>query len=164
MHKRILAPLFLTGCIFLAACAGPTPPPTATDSPSATPLPTETQPAVPTDTPVPQMTDTPDIFAELNPASAPLKEWNGIPIMPGALAGDGSQTTYYFTTKSTVDEIHAFYDQSLAKVGLVPLAVGNGKENTLVLFYQSSDQSSDAGLSITLFIKADTVLVMMVKN
>jgi len=100
---------------------------------------------------------------ELNPASAPLTQWNGIPIMPGALAGDGGETSYYFTTKSTVGDIHAFYDRELSKIGYASLAVGNGKDNTLVLFYQGSAQASAVALNISLFTKGELVLVMLVK-
>jgi hypothetical protein len=168
MPKPFRVTFFLAGCVFLAACAAATPQITATAFPSATPPPTETQTTIPTEPVMPtagvQVTDTPDIFTELDPVSPPLKEWNGVPIPPDALAGGGGQTSYYFTTKATVDAIHAFYDQALPKVGFTPLAVGNGSANTVVLFYQGSGQASDASLSISLFIKGDTVLVMIVKN
>jgi hypothetical protein len=168
MPKLFRAIFFLAGCILLAACATIAPQPTETTLPSATLLPTETQTSAPTDTVVPatavQASETPDIFAELNPMSTPAKEWNGVPIMPGALAGDGGETSYYFTTKSTADDIHAFYDEALPKVGYAVLAVGKGKENTLVLFYQGTGQASDTSLSISLFTKGDIVLVMIVKG
>jgi hypothetical protein len=168
MPKPFQATFFLAGCVLLAACATSTPQPIETALPSATSLPTETQAIVPTDTVMPasvvSASETPDIFAELNPSSVPLKEWNGVPIMPGALAGGGGETSYFFTTKSTAEAIHAFYDGALLKVGYAPLAVGNGQENTLVLFYQGTGQASDAALSISLFTKGDTVLVMIVKS
>ena len=170
MSKLCKALLSLAGCILLAACAT-APTPTATAAPSATPLPpteTETQIVIPTDTVMPDsgtsVSGTPDIFTELNPVSTPAKAWNGIPIMPDAISGDGGETSYYFTTKDTADAIHAYYDQELPKIGYTTLAVGNGQGNTLVLFYQGTGQNSDASLSISLFSKGDVILVMIVKS
>jgi len=171
---KCFSAISLLSCIFLAACSTFAPQPTATpaptriyptpygdtagtmSSPQGTPAPTETQTPPPTaeaPTPVPTM---PDIFTQLNPVSAPLVKWNGIRIMPDALAGDGGETTYYFTTKSSVEAIHAFYDKEMMNIGYSPLAVG-GENNALVLFYEKGDEM----LSISLFTKGDVVLVML---
>jgi hypothetical protein len=168
MLKPFKVILFMAACLLLAGCAT-APTPTATAVPSATSLPpTVTQTIAPTDTVVPDAgvsaSGTPDIFTELNPVSTPAKEWNGIPIMPDALAGDGGETSYYFTTKSTADAIHTYYDQALPNAGYAPLAVGNGQGNTVVLFYQGTGQNSAASLSISLFTKGDVILVMIVKS
>jgi hypothetical protein len=162
MSKLLKATLLSAAiALLLGACATFTPPPTATPVPSETPvpLPSATLTAAPPPTDA-GATVTPDIFMELNPASAPLAAWNKIPIMPGALAGDGNDTSYYFTTQATTAAIQAFYDKELARMGYSTLAVGNGAGGAIVLFYQAAD---GATLDISLFTQGDTVLVMFVK-
>src|SRR5690349_20468095 len=156
MLKRFAFTALLGLCLGLAACSALAPEPTATPVPSATALPSDTPAPTPT---VLVPTATLDIFAELNPVDPPLAKWNGVRIMPGALLGGGDDRSYYFTTQATLDDIQAFYDQEMARLGYSSLAVGKGQNDTLVLFYES-----DSGtLSISLFSKGDTVLVMMVK-
>lgn len=156
MPRHFVLSVILGGCVLLAACsalapqATATPIPTDTALPSATPEPSATAPAA---------TATLDIFGELNPVDPPLAKWNNVRIMPGALAGGGDDNSYYFTTQASLDEIQAFYDQEMARLGYTSLAVGKGQNDTLVLFYESNGGT----LSISLFTKGDTVLVMMVK-
>ena len=161
MSKFASALLLGTSLFLLAACSTVAPQPTETAVPSLTPLPQPTETV--TSAPIPTQagaTDTPDIFTELNPSSTPAKVWNNIPVMPGAIAGDGNDTSYYFTTKSATDAIEAYYNTELAKIGYSSLAVGQGANGAVVLFYQNS---SGATLDISLFTKADTILVMFVK-
>ena len=162
--------LFLTGLSVLTACATAATQPTATALPAVPatvlPGPSATVEPLATDTAAASSasagaTATLDIFSELNPASAPLKSWNNVPVMPGAIAGDGNAASYFFTTKATQDAIKAFYDTELAKQGYAPLAVGNGENGAVVLFYQSA--STNAMFDISLFTKDGTILVMFVK-
>ena len=161
MSKNVGAIIILISLTLLAACAPATPVATETPPPSLTP--TVAASDTPALTPTPTGADaaaTPDIFTELNPASTPLKKWNNLPIMPGAIAGDGNDTSYYFTTKATQDAIKSYYDQQMKTLGYDPLAVGNGEGGAVVLFYQSA---SGATADISLFTKNDTILVMFVK-
>lgn len=161
MSKYAVAAFFLSALCLLSACSSFAPAPTDTPVPTQTdtPLPTET--VSPTATPtVATASETPDIFTELNPSSVPLPAWNKIPIMPGAIAGDGNDTSYYFTIKASADDIKAYYNIQLAKQGYSPLAVGNGANGAVVLFYQTA---AGGTLDISLFTQNDTILVMFVK-
>lgn len=51
------------------------------------------------------------------PAGTPQAEWNGIPIMPGALAGETVEGTYQFTIAADFDAIKSFYETELSKLG-----------------------------------------------
>jgi hypothetical protein len=54
----------------------------------------------------------------LNPQSPPLTEWNGIPVMPAATAGDEADGgVYAFKIDATVEEIVGFYEKNLADLG-----------------------------------------------
>jgi hypothetical protein len=51
------------------------------------------------------------------PSGTPLGEWEGIPIMPGAISGDPIDGGYQFTVQATLDEVVLFYDTELANLG-----------------------------------------------
>jgi hypothetical protein len=51
-------------------------------------------------------------------ADTPLAEWNGIPIMPGAIAGRiNDDGTYEFTTAADFEEITSYYETELSNLG-----------------------------------------------
>jgi hypothetical protein len=51
------------------------------------------------------------------PSGTPVAEWNGIPIMPGAISGEATTDAYQFTTQAPVDEIISFYQTALSNLG-----------------------------------------------
>ena len=53
------------------------------------------------------------------PSGVPLAEWEGIPIMPGAISGETIEGGggYQFTIQATVDEITRYYETELASLG-----------------------------------------------
>ena len=55
------------------------------------------------------------------PAGQPAAAWNGIPIMPGAIAGEGDEEGYVFTLKATSQQVQEYYQQGLRLLQAVPL-------------------------------------------
>lgn len=51
------------------------------------------------------------------PSGTPLADWNGIPIMPGAIAGESAEGGYQFTIGADLAEITAFYETELTNLG-----------------------------------------------
>lgn len=51
------------------------------------------------------------------PSGTPLADWNGIPIMPGALAGEAPEGGYQFTIAAEFNAIKSFYETELSKLG-----------------------------------------------
>jgi hypothetical protein len=51
------------------------------------------------------------------PSGTPLADWNGIPIMPGAIGGEVLDGGYQFTTPAAFDEITGFYQTELSNLG-----------------------------------------------
>lgn len=51
------------------------------------------------------------------PLGTPLVDWNGIPIMPGAIGGETTSGGYQFTTQADLDEITGFYQTELSNLG-----------------------------------------------
>src|SRR6266508_1980499 len=60
----------------------------------------------------------PDFGKYFDPQGTPAAEWNGIPIMPQATAGqEFDEKTYSFKAKVTVQEVYDFYNQQLVSLG-----------------------------------------------
>lgn len=155
--------LFSILVIALAACGPFAPAPTETPKPTETPLPTSTstpEPAnTPTQTPVPP-TETPSAPALKMPSGKPAAEWEGIPIMPKAIAGEGDSKGYSFTIKASADEIQKFYETKLAKLGWNVFASGQGTTDAVLLIFMKGT----ATLSVSIIPQSDGVMyVLLVK-
>ena len=87
----------------------------------ATAMPLETLQAfatsVPFETLVSVPSSLPDIDIITDPQGAPLTEWRGIPVMPGATAGQETSEVYSYTTNATVQEVYDYYKAEMASQG-----------------------------------------------
>lgn len=159
MNLKNLVTSFLS--VLLVGCSALAPKPTATPTLTFTPPPTETRTPTntsePTNTPKP--TPTKDVIASLLPVGEPAEEWNGIPIMPGAIAGEGDDAGYRFTIKANSDDIQEYYERELSKLGWQFLAAGQGENGTLILIFTGSEGT----LSVSLLPHEDEFIVVLVK-
>jgi len=147
----------LTSCNTFAPKPTETPTATATSvaTLTSTPKPTNT----PTQTPVPP-TETPAAPELHMPSGKPSSNWNGIPIMPNALTGEGSSQGYSFTVNSSSDEIQKFYEKELGKLGWNALASGQGSSNSILMIF-IKDLST---ISVSIIPQPDGVMyVLLVK-
>jgi hypothetical protein len=140
----VLLFLVLTSCSFPSA-------PTA--------IPTSTFIVAPLITATPAPTQTPDVVTGLLPEGQPDSEWNGIPIMPGAIAGEGDEESYVFTIKATPQQVADYYQAELVPLGWQPFGTDNKDASLMLLFM---DKSS-ATLTINIIAKGDDALVLLVK-
>jgi hypothetical protein len=151
--KKLFAASMLILILILAACSN-------FGQPSPTAITTLTLTALailaPTNTSVPP-THTPDAIPSLIPEGQPASEWNGIPIMPGAIAGEGDEESYVFTIKATPQQVQAYYQLELGKLGWQPFATGDG--DSVLMF----TNNASATLTISMIAKGDQVLVLLVK-
>ncbi len=153
--------------IALASCSTFAPKPTETPIPTETSLPTSTSTPEPTKTPTQSPTETPVPATETPsapvlrmPTGNPAKEWEGIPIMPNAIAGEGDSKGYSFTIKASVDEIQKFYETKLAKLGWNAFASGQGTTDAVMLIFMKDT----AVLSISIIPQPDGIMyVLLVK-
>jgi len=154
--------LFLASLLAIAAgCNAFAPAPTPTLDPSPTALPTPTATLAPTNTPttIPNA-DTPTSSALPLPSGTPAADWEGIPVMPNALAGNGDASGYSFTTNASADKVQAFYESKMVKLGWSLLANGQGDSGaTLIIFIKGTDTAT-----ISIIPQADGIIyVMLVK-
>jgi len=135
-----------------------TPVPTSTFTPLPTVTATSTVTPAPTETPLPP-TETPDVIAALAPNGEPLNEWGGIPIMSGAIAGEGDASSYRFTIQASLEEIQKYYEKELPKLGWSFLATGEGDSGAAILIFSGSS----GPLSVSIIPNGDQYIVMLVK-
>jgi len=148
--KKPIAASLLLLMLFLSACSNPI-------HPNSTAMPTLTFTAVATlasaNTSL-QLTGTADTGA-----GQPASEWNGIPIMPEAIAGEGDEESYVFTVRATPQQVQEYYQLELGKLGWQPFATGNG-DSSLTLTFMNKDSAT---LTISIMAKGEDVLVLLVK-
>jgi hypothetical protein len=157
MLRRLL---LILGFLFVSACSAIAPAPTATNTalPTETITPTSTSTSTPTETAVPA-TETPDVLASLVPHGTPDALWNELPIMPGALAGEGEASGYRFTIKAERDDIEAYYVSELEKLGWQKFASGESPGGSYLIFFAGPQGS----LSVSILPHGDDFIVMLVK-
>ena len=152
MKKPIAAIVLI---LHLAACSS-----FVKSTPTA--IPTSTFTAVPTLAPTNtshQLTETPDAVEALLPEGQPASEWNGIPIMPNAIAGEGDAESYIFTVKATPQQVQDFYQTELRKLGWQSFAQGNGNSSLMLIFMDDASTT----LTVSIIMKGDEALVLLVK-
>ena len=165
----------LTACNALSAKPTETPVPTATSLPTltSTPEPTTTPTLKPTETPEPTFTPTtrpsatripPTETASAPglpmPSGTPVAIWEGFPIMPNAIAGDGDSSSYSFTIMASADEVQDFYESQLPGLGWNLFATGQGETDTLLLMFMKGTNI----LTVSIIPQPDGVMyVMLVK-
>lgn len=151
MNRLRIAVLLCVFPITLTACAGIAPQPTQTPLPTAsatslptatvTPTATATQTPEPSSTPTPKPTSTrlpPTETADVAlpaPQGTPATDWNGIPIMPGALAGEGNSSSYSFIIKASNEQVSQYYTAEMAKLGWQLFATGDKGGQTMMIIF-----------------------------
>jgi hypothetical protein len=149
IHPVIAVIIFLA--LNLSACSPATPQPTQTPSPSPTrtntvtvtqtasptPSPTVTATHTPKPTATPRPSATPETVLLSMPEGIPLAEWQGLPVMTGAIAGQDNIGSYLFTIKEKPKKVQAYYEKELKKLGWNLFAVGEGDTSNLLLIFQN---------------------------
>lgn len=132
----------------LISCSTFTPKPTETPVPTATEIPTPTSTPEPTNTPAPTKVPTQTPIPPTNtapgsdlprPSGEPANEWEGIPIMPDALSGEGDSTGYSFIIADEAEDVREYYEMQLSQMGWNLWANGEGETGAVLLFFSKDD-------------------------
>lgn len=83
----------------------------------------------------------PDVGKYFNPNGAPVDQWNGIPVMPQATAGEEfGESTYSFTVPVTATDVQQFYKQQMQTLGWTsPFGFQVSEEGGIMFFQKESD-------------------------
>lgn len=151
--KKLTAATFFLLVLSFTACSsfvGSTPAvaPTAafTPLPGLTPALALTHAALP-----------PDAVSALVPEGQSASKWNGIPIMPGAIAGEGDEESYVFTIEASAKQVQEYYELELDRLGWQPFAQGDGDSEVMFMNNEGST------ITISIISKGDRSLVLLVK-
>lgn len=106
---------------------------------------------------VPNIPGVPNVEAYLNPTGKPVSDWNSIPIIPAASAGqEFNKNTYSFKISDTVENVQTFYTGKLKALGWSSsFSAQGGGQAGILLFTKDSSV-----LSITI-TKTDNGLVVL---
>lgn len=106
-------------------------------------------------------TSIPDVNQYLNPTGAPVSEWNAIPVMPQATAGqEFNKNTYsYKASGITEADVQSFYNDKLKALGWTsPFSAQGGSTGGIMLF---TKDSSVLSITVTTVDQNTVVLLLM---
>jgi hypothetical protein len=156
--KNLIAVTFflltLTGCSpYPEQTEIPTiPPPSSTATPVPTSTFTSTMTAgVPSETS--QAVPTPTLEGE------PVALWNGIPIMQGAITGEGDEEGYVFTIRASSQQVQDYYRLELAAQGWQSLSEEDEGSARVLVFIDTTSTI----LTVRILTKGDEALVLLTK-
>ena len=103
----------------------------------------------------------PDIENLIDPTGTPVDEWNGIPVMPAATAGEEfGESTYGYTVPASATDVKAFYTQEMEGLGWtstfsLPVTEEGGillfqNENDFLTITITPDQNDSSGVDVIL--------------
>lgn len=106
----------------------------------ASQIPVETFQALPSAAPTLEAlaSEMPDFEGFFNPEGTPVSEWNGIPVMTQATAGEefSESKTYSFTGAFSMKEAQDFYNTELAELGWTSSFSMPGNDTVAVQLFQ----------------------------
>jgi len=129
----------------------------------ATAMPVETLQSLATNIPVETIqaaaSEIPDFANMFNPQGTPVSEWNGIPVMPQATAGQEfpETKTYSFKADATSEDVLDYYKDQLAGLGWSETFSMPGDNDGAISVY-SKDSSV---LTITVVSSEGTLVVIL---
>jgi hypothetical protein len=106
------------------------------------------------------MPNMPDVSGYLDPTGAPVGEWNGIPVMPQATAGQQfNENTYSFRAGGVSQaDVQTFYSDKLKALGWTSqFSAAGGSEGGFMLFTKDSSV-----ITITAVAKDQDTVVLLI--
>jgi len=122
-------------------------------------IPAETLQALPSAAPTFEALAT-DFGNMLNPQGTPLQEWNGVPIMPQATAGqefnENNTNIYSFKATATAQEVQDFYKEKMTSLGWTAFDMPGGGQAGFIAF-----QKDNSFLTIVATASDGSVVVIL---
>ena len=83
----------------------------------------------------------PDVGQYFDPSGTPVGQWNGIPVMPQATAGEEfSESIYSYTVPASAIDVQQFYNQSMEELGWTsPFGFQVSQDGGIVFFQKESE-------------------------
>ena len=83
----------------------------------------------------------PDVVQYFDPSGTPVEQWNNIPVMPQATAGEEfSASIYSYTVPATAADVQQFYTQQMETLGWTsPFGFQVSEEGGIMFFQKESE-------------------------
>ena len=81
--------------------------------------------------------------------------------MPGAIAGNSDDEKYVFTIDATLEEVQAYYESELAKLGWDLMTSGSGDSGAAMLIFNNGKPPL---MPISIIPDGDLMLVLIVNS
>lgn len=83
----------------------------------------------------------PDIGQYFDPGGTPVNQWNGIPVMPQATAGEEfSESIYSYTVPASAIDVQLFYNQNMEELGWTSLFGFQVSQDGGIIFFQKESE------------------------
>jgi hypothetical protein len=111
----------------------------------ATDIPVETIESIATTVPVQTIEALPSVLPDVggyfDPTGTPVEQWNGIPVMPQATAGEEfGDNVYSYTILATAIDVQNFYNQRMENLGWTsPFGFQASEEGGIMFFQNGND-------------------------
>jgi hypothetical protein len=114
--------------------------------------------SIPIETPQAIASALPDFGNMFNPQGEPVSEWNGVPIMPQATAGQEHDAyNYSFKFTGTAKEAQDFYEGEMSSLGWTSLFSMPSSDSGALLSFQKDNTS----LTITIVTTDNSTVVVL---
>jgi hypothetical protein len=137
--------LFILACSLISGPVSDIENAASTAQAFASEMPLETLESLTTAIPVQTLEALPSAFPDIgnyfNPTGTPVDQWNGVPVMPEATAGEEfSETTYGYTVPASATDVEAFYAQEMEGLGWTSsFSLPVTDEGGILLFQNEND-------------------------
>jgi len=148
LFKLLLAvvlALFILACNLVSGPVSDVKNAASTAEAFASEMPIETLQSITTALPVQTIEAFPSMLPEVSnyfdPTGIPVDEWNGIPVMPQATAGEEfGDSTYSYTAPVTATDVQTFYEQNMKELGWTStFSLPVSDEGGILSFQKDSD-------------------------
>jgi hypothetical protein len=138
LRSQAITLSLLAAAFALGGCASPTPAPTSTPTQTSTPTRAPTMTPYPPPTRRPTGSPTPTPTPPPTPSGKPLSKFRGIPVMPGALAGEANgDRAYMYIIKTDVAAVVEYYTSALPRYGFKGVGSGLNDNGGAVIYFSS---------------------------
>lgn len=128
----------------------------------ATAMPLETLQSIGTEMPLQTLealpSEMPDIQNMTDPQGTPMSEWNGVPVMPQATAGNESSGIYTYKVNATVQEVVDYYKAEMPNRGWKEIFSMPDTGSGALLSYEKDSTAT----AITVTLESDGVCLVFI--
>lgn len=87
----------------------------------------------------------------------PLVNWEGIPIMPGAVSAENDAKGYTYSIRASVNDVKNFYTTQLGSQGWQVMGSGQASANSLIMIFTKGSDT----VTVSVIPQSDSTLYVL---